>query len=76
MGESSLARYFMMSLLNITSFLMLTDLVSSTTFVANAMEVAMRMLETGKSDKTEIDFGGKSSKEVVQLVRESLFTNV
>jgi len=55
---------------------MLTDLVSSTTFVANAMEVAMRMLETGKSDKTEIDFGGKSSKEVVQLVRESLFTNV
>jgi len=46
LGKSALARYIMMSLLNLTSVLILTDL-DSPTFVANTMEVAMRMLETG-----------------------------
>ena len=45
---SCLARYIVTSLLHVTSNLVTLNLVSAT-FVTNAMEVAMRLLETGKS---------------------------
>ncbi len=59
--ESRLARYVMTSLLTLASNLILLDLVNGI-FVANAMEVAMKMLETGKSKMFEVLESGESEK--------------
>ena len=57
--QSRLARYVITSLLQLTSNLIMINAVNGT-FITNAMEVAMRMLETGK--KIMIEFGRNVEK--------------